>query len=416
MEEYLLRRKKLLERLPDNSIVISFSGNEIRKSADEGFEYTPDYSFFYLTGIKQASTILLMSKNSIMSDEYLFIQKFDALKEVWTGIRLKAQEAREISEVENVLFLEHFEKVLDKRIEELSINGNVNVYLDYETAANLGDFEKFVSIADYKKELEKYKTITIHDMSEDLKRLRMVKSDFEISELRKAITNTNKGLKAILSNLAPNKYEFEMANLFKYTISLDNNATLSFNTIAASGSNAIILHYPNPMGMMHDGDLVLFDLGSDHNFYKADISRTYPINGKYNDLQKKIYETVLECNELIINYIKPGLTIADLQKRTREFFFERLKDMGLVEKEEDLMKYYYHNVSHHLGLDTHDISLRELPLEKGNVITVEPGLYIKEYGIGVRIEDDVLVTENGSEFISKEIAKSVKDIEELLKR
>ena len=253
-------------------------------------------------------------------------------------------------------------------------------------------------------------------MSDILKRMRMVKSDYEISELRKAITNTNKGLKAVLNELEPNKYEYEMANLFKYTISKDNNAVLSFNTIAASGSNAIILHYPNPMGMMHNGDLLLLDLGSDHNFYKADISRTYPINGKYNDLQKKIYETVLECNELIIDYIKPGLTIADLQKKTREFFFDRLKEMGLVEKEEDLMKYYYHNISHHLGLDTHDISLRELPLEKGNVITVEPGLYIKEYGIGVRIEDDVLVTENGSECLSKEIVKSVKDIENLMKR
>ncbi len=416
MEEYLNRRKKLLEKLPDNSIVISFSGNEIRQSADEGFKFTPDYSFFYLTGIKQASTILLMTKNSIMSDEYLFIQKFDALKEVWTGIRLKAQEAREIASLENVLFLEHFEKVLEKCIEELSINGNVNVYLDFETAVNLGDFETFISIADYKKQLEKYKTITVCDMSEILKRMRMVKSDYEISELRKAITNTNKGLKAVLNELEPNKYEYEMANLFKYTISKDNNAVLSFNTIAASGSNAIILHYPNPMGMMNNGDLLLLDLGSDHNFYKADISRTYPINGKYNDLQKKIYETVLECNELIIDYIKPGLTIADLQKKTREFFFDRLKEMGLVEKEEDLMKYYYHNISHHLGLDTHDISLRELPLEKGNVITVEPGLYIKEYGIGVRIEDDVLVTEDGSECLSKEIVKSVKDIENLMKR
>ena len=413
-KEYEERRKRFVEKLPNDSISIIFAGSEIRRSADEAFKFQVDYNLYYLTGIKQAETILVFVKRNDVARTILFIQKYDELKEKWTGIRLKEDEAKEISGVETILFTEDFDSESKKIINEFD---KVSICLDYESAANYGSFDKFVSVEDYKDILSKeHKHLSFLNISDELKRLRMVKSEYEIEELRKAIHNTNLGLVEILKQLKPNKYEYEIASLFKYVISLDGNSKLSFNTIAASGKNATILHYPDPMDKMNDGDLLLLDLGSNHNEYKADISRTYPINGAFTEMQKNIYSIVLECNKRIIKMIRPGLTIRDLQEETKRFMSEELIKLDLIKEPEEIFKYYYHNVSHHLGLDTHDISLRDLPLTKGNVITVEPGLYIKELGIGIRIEDDVLVTENGSECLSKEIIKEINDIESIMKK
>ncbi|MCH5179789.1 MAG: aminopeptidase P N-terminal domain-containing protein [Erysipelotrichales bacterium] len=412
VNEYITRRTKLIEKLPNNSISIIFGGSEIRKSADEAFKFQIDYNLYYLTGVKQAETILVFIKKENVAKTLLFIQKFDELKEKWTGIRLKEDEAREISGIKEILFSEDFSKELKNIVKEFD---KVSFGLDYESAANYGNFDKFISVCEYKDILSKeFANVDFFNIGDELKLLRMVKSDYEIEELRKAIHNTNRGLIEILKKLEPNKYEYEMAALFKYIISLDNSK-LSFNTIAASGKNATILHYPDPIDKMKDGDLLLLDLGSDHNEYKADISRTYPINGKFSEMQRKIYEIVLNCNKHIIEIIKPGLTIKVLQEETKRFMADKLIELNLINNPDEIIKYYYHNVSHHLGLDTHDISLRELPLVKGNVITVEPGLYIKELGIGIRIEDDVLVTEDGSECLSKEIIKEINDIESIMK-
>ncbi len=413
LKERIERQNKFIADLPNNSITIIFGGSEIRKSADEAFEFQIDYNFFYLTGINQADTVLVFVKKESKTKTLLFIQKFDELKEKWTGIRLKVEEAREISGIEEILFVEDFSDELTKLINSFT---NVTICLDYESAANYGNMNEFVSLSGYQKFLkENFSHLKFIDISQNLKLLRMIKSAHEIEKIRQAIHNTNLGLQAILKQLKPNKYEYEMAALFKYIIALNNNAKLSFNTIAASGINATILHYPHPMSKMNDGDLILFDLGSDNDEYKADISRTYPINGKYSEEQKKIYEIVLNCNKYIISLIKPGLTIKKLQEEAKMFMAKELIKMGLISDLEEISKYYYHNISHHLGLDTHDISLRELPLTKGNVITVEPGLYIKELKIGIRIEDDVLVTEDGSECLSLEIAKDIEEIETLMK-
>lgn len=413
VNEYITRRTKLIEKLPNNSISIIFGGSEIRKSADEAFKFQIDYNLFYLTGIKQAETILVFIKKDNATRTILFIQKFDELKEKWTGIRLKEDEAKAISGIKDILYFEDYAKELKNMVKEFN---KVSLGLDYESAANYGDFNKFISVEEYKNILSKeFENIDFFNISDELKLLRMVKSDYEIEELRKAIHNTNRGLREILKQLEPNKYEYEMAALFKYIISLDNSK-LSFNTIAASGKNATILHYPDPIDKMKDGDLLLLDLGSDHNEYKADISRTYPINGKFSEMQRKIYDIVLNCNKHIIKIIKPGLTIKALQEETKRFMADKLMELNLIKNPDEIIKYYYHNVSHHLGLDTHDISLRDLPLVKGNVITVEPGLYIKELEIGIRIEDDVLVTEDGSECLSKEIIKEINDIESIMKK
>ena len=243
----------------------------------------------------------------------------------------------------------------------------------------------------------------------------MVKSPAEVNEIQEAINKTNMGLKAILKKIRPGLYEYQLSSLFYYTIQDYDHSELSFPTICASGENATTLHYPFANSLIKDNDLVLFDLGSQNNFYCGDISRTYPASGAFTEQQKEIYKVVLNCNKEIIKAIKPGVTLKELNALASEILAKGLLNLGIIQNESEIKKYYFHSIGHHLGLDTHDPSDRDLPLVPGNVITDEPGVYIKELGIGIRIEDDILVTEDGSYNLSNSIIKEVNDIEKALK-
>jgi Xaa-Pro aminopeptidase len=239
----------------------------------------------------------------------------------------------------------------------------------------------------------------------------MIKSPKEVEAIRVAIKGTAYGLQSIRKHLKPGLFEHQIEGLFQYAIKEYANMGLAFDTIIASGKNAIVLHYPNPKDKIADGALVLCDLGATNGQYRGDITRTYPANKKFNPLQKQIYETVLKANQLIIQMAKPGLKIVDLQQACLKFLAEAALKEGWIKTAEDIGKIYYHNVSHHLGLDTHDPIARDIPLEPGCVITVEPGLYIKELGIGIRIEDNILITEKGCENLSIDIPKTIEEIE-----
>ena len=211
-------------------------------------------------------------------------------------------------------------------------------------------------------------------------------------------------------------HEHELSDRFEYFGKTHDRRKLAFETICAAGEDANILHHPisQQEKAIQNGELILFDLGYQHNGYCADISRTYPINGKFNDKQRKVYKAVLTCNKKVIEYARPGLKITDLQEYAKKILKEECVNAGLLKEEDDITKYYIHNVSHFLGLDTHDVGDRTQPLVAGNVITVEPGLYFVGEGIGVRIEDDVLITENGSVCLSKGIKKEIEDVEKIL--
>ena len=189
----------------------------------------------------------------------------------------------------------------------------------------------------------------------------------------------------------------------------------------ASGIHGTVLHYPSPMDTLKDGDLLLSDLGSRKNFYCADVTRTVPINGKFSPLQKQIYEIVLGCNKMIANKAKPGITIDDLQNAAEDYLAKECLAAGFIENKEDISKYFFHGISHFIGLDTHDPyasvtsrEYRQLPLEAGMVISDEPGLYMADKGIGIRIEDDLLITNDGCEVLTKKIIKEVSEIENAL--
>lgn len=401
MNHYKNRRQKLMEQLKDNSALILFSGAEIKKSADSYYDFVGNRNFFYLTGIKQENSILIMTKINGQVKEKILTLAFDSLKEVWTGRRLTPEQVRSITAIEDYGHTDEFESII------LALKGVVKTaYLDLEPGilTHTGQETK-----KYGLHLSAVLAFEVMDVYHTITRLRMVKDEHEIALIRESIHLTAEALKNTFKKVKAGVYEYELGAAFEYEIKR-HHGELGFSTIVASGPNGVILHYPHLDAKVRDGDLILFDLGGHTNMYTADISRTIPANGRLTPLQETLYRIVLACNKAVINEIKPGKTLLDLQNFTKKFLKTKLVQAGLMTDDEDIMNYYYHGVSHHLGLDTHDPGDRSLELETGNVITVEPGLYLKEYGIGIRIEDNVVVTKNGCENLSIEIPKEIKDI------
>lgn len=412
--EYQKRRETLLEQIDDNSIVILFSGVAPHCSGDAFYNFEVNRNFYYLTGIEQENSVLMLVKAEGETSSYLFIDEKNEKVEKWIGIKLTTSEAKQISNIDNVLLRSAFEgKLVASLNKEMTHFGLINnVYIDLENELKIAPGK---STTIYKKELETtFEGITIKDIHDVIMRNRMIKSDAEIEMIKDAIHTTDIALRNVLSEMSSGRFEFNLRNVFEFHVKEDLNASLAFPSIVAAGKNACILHYPNANDSLNSKDLVLLDVGARKDYYCADISRTYPIGGKFNDLQKKIYEIVLACNKETAKFMHKGISLKDVNQFAKDFLAEECFEAGLIESKDRIGDVYYHSVSHHLGLDTHDGTDRDSLLEPGMVITCEPGLYFKEHGIGVRIEDDVLITEEGSEVLSKSIIKEVKDIEHFL--
>ena len=416
MSELENRRKKVFEQMKDNSVALLFSGVSKVASEDEYLPFSVNRNFFSLTGIQQEHSVLMLIKGVGQKKAYLFVDPYSELKEKWTGKRLTLEAAALISDLENVYTTDNFETMLSLALsKEKNQYGDIDcVYLDLTSPEQKLKDGFFMNDLSIKFKLD-YADKNIVDIYPIMRDLRMVKSSEEIECLIKAIEKTNNGIAFIVNKLSGGMVEHELADYFELYGRLHDRSPLAFSTIIAAGKNATCLHYPTQNDAIKDNDLVLFDLGYSHNGYSADISRTFPVNGKFEGLQAKVYEAVLNCNKAVITRVRSGITIKELQAFATEFLKNECIRLGLMKADDDIRNYYYHNVSHHLGLDTHDISDREKPLTNGNVITVEPGLYFANYGIGVRIEDDVLVSEDGPIVLSKNIAKEMSDIERLMR-
>ena len=412
--EYEQRRNKVLDELPDGSLAVLFAGVAPHRSADEAYDFEINKNFYYLTGIDQENSVLLLVKAEGESKVYLFIDEKDEKVEKWLGIKMTAEEATKLSGIDNVLVRSAFEGKLDVSLsKDMSHFGEIkNVYLDLEKELKIDECK---STNEFSKEVKKqYPHVEILDIHDIVMKLRMIKSPAEIELIKDAINTTDVALRNVLSHLAAGRFEYNLRNIFEYTVREDLNADMAFHSIVAGGKNATILHYPSAADALNRNDLVLLDVGARKSYYCADISRTYPISGKYNDLQKKIYQIVLNCNKQTAKFMRPGLSLQEVQQFAKDFLANECVEQGLIESKDKITDVYYHSVSHHLGLDTHDGTDRTSKLQPGNVITCEPGLYFKEFGIGVRIEDDVLITEEGSEVLSKNLLKEVEDIERFL--
>lgn len=397
---YQSRRNQLMNQMKDNSCMILFSGVAPKRSADEQYPFVVNRNFYYLTGIKEPNLVLVLNKKD--TSELLFIEESDELYEKWVGKKISKTEAETVSGIKEIQYTDTFYKWLKGQV-------ITEWYLDLEE-------DQFNQAETLAEEMEQALEGNVMDCYPMITKLRSVKSEEEVNEIKEAIKITQEGIENIVKELAPNKRESQFEAAFDYILK-SYNVNHAFPTIAASGKNACTLHYVTNNEFAQNNDLVLFDLGATHNLYCADISRTFPVSGKFTERQKEIYQIVLDAQTEMIAAVKPGITMKELNQVIVDFYGERLKEIGLIQTKEEVSKYYYHGVSHSLGLDTHDVGLsREEPLVAGNVITAEPGLYIAEEGIGIRIEDDILVTEDGHINLSSGILKTVAEIEKAMKR
>ena len=410
-EFFKRNRTNLGEKIEDNSLVILFSGSAPKKTADEAYQFTPNRNFYYLTGINEENDILVIKKVNGEIEDNLYLKNIDVEMERWIGKSLRDYEAKEISGVHQAKYKSSFENDIHAFIYKNEIS---TIYLDLERDS----FSQTETISEaFAKILkDKYPQIIIKNVHEKIAELRQIKSKEEIDEIQKAIDITIEGVEELMKNCQGNMKEYELEAYFDFTLKRRGVKDFAFKTIAASGKNATILHYVDNNTEMKDKDLVLFDLGAQVNYYNADITRTFPVGGKFSKRQKEIYEAVLRVNEQVISMIKPGIGFIELNDMAKNLIADECISLGLIEHKEDVVKYYWHSIGHSLGLDTHDVGKRNFIFKEGMVFTVEPGIYVEEEGIGVRIEDDVLVTSKGCDILTKKMIKSVEEIEKFMEK
>jgi Xaa-Pro aminopeptidase len=409
---YVHNRNHLYEKLEDSSLLVLFAGKAPQKSADEAFHFIPNRNFYYMTGIDEPNIIFLAHKTGEMVEEYLFIDKSDPVLEKWVGKTISEEEAREVSGINNIHFIDQFESMLSRILFSIPTS---NLYLDLErreldTATTKA--QQFAS-----RIQANYPFLQIKNAYPDICELRVYKKPEEIEKMKKSIDITYQGIKNLLSHAKAGMKEYQLEAYFDFTLHSEGIKHHAFNSIVAGGQNGTVLHYEDNNATVEDGSLVLLDLGAQFEYYNADISFTFPVNGKFTEKQKTFYNIVLKALRETTELIKPGVPFVKLNEHTKKILAEECIKVGLIKEESEISNYYYHGVSHSLGLDTHDVgNYRNLLIEPGMVLTVEPGLYIEEEGIGIRIEDDVLVTEDGNEVLSKDIIRSVEEIEAFMSK
>lgn len=399
-------RENIIEILEDNSVLVMIAGEAKYKSADEKYTFTPNRHFYYLTGIDEEKDILLIKKVNGKVSQTLFISEPDEVMAKWVGATFSKEEATEKSGIEDIAYLGSFLSSLNTVL----TSGDVeNIYFDLERRDFNEEDRDGGLLAD--KIRVRYPQMFIKNAYNIISELRLKKNDDELNEMKKAIEITKSGIELLMKNSKPQMKEYELEAYFDFCLKQNGVKDFAFKTIAASGGNAAILHYHKNDSVMKDGDLILFDLGAQMNYYNADVSRTFPVNGKFTQRQKAVYNAVLDVNEEIIKMMKPGISMTEINNAANDMIAQKCIDLGLTKTKEEFRKYYFHSIGHSLGLDTHDVGKRGTVLEEGMVWTVEPGLYIPKENIGIRIEDDVLITKGGNEVLTKDIIKSVEDIE-----
>lgn len=407
---FVNNRQKLIQSLCDDSVAVLFAGEAPHKSADANFPFIPNRHYYYLTGLTKPRSVLMIGKRGGTVEETLFIEKVDPVLEKWTGKMMTADEAKAITGIAKVQDLDAFERFFHAAVTSYDYK---YAYFDLERRGfhDLpGRAETFA-----RKTQERYPALAVQNLYRLIARMRLLKSPEEIAKIKRAIEITKDGIERMVSHMQPGVSEAELEAHFTYNLRVSGAKNYAFDPIVAGGARATVLHYEDNDCDVREGELVLVDIGAEFEHYNADITRTFPVSGTFSERQKAIYNLVLKAELEVIKAIKPGVPFAKLNEIAKQVLAEGCKELGVMENDGQLAGVYYHGVSHSLGLDTHDVGdYRGLELQPGMVLTVEPGLYISEEAIGIRIEDDVLVTADGCEVLSQNIMKTVDEIENFM--
>ena len=413
-EELRQRRAQLVADKKSPYIAVVYSGTSPRTSADGAHPFHVDRNFYWLTNIDRNNMILVIKKVGDVVSEELYIEPFDPVQAKWVGARMLPAEATEVSGVETIKFLDDFQNGFHTFMRMMRGGDEaVTVGLDLWKHTVDQDDTRAHKLA---HEVQKnYPAAHIDDLYRQFVEGRIIKSQSEIDQMMVAQEHTRIAIEAMMTHARPGMNECELEGAFDFALAKIGNKEHAFGTIVAGGQRATVLHYHQNNTNVEDGELVLIDLGSAYQHYCSDISRTFPINGKFTERQKQFYNLVLAAQDLVIENAKPGLTLKDLNDMVIKFYEQELPKLGLLQNGDTVRDYYYHSVSHQLGLDCHDINCPATAvLKPGMVITVEPGIYVEQESIGIRIENDIQITEGKAIDLSKGILKTVEDIEALM--
>jgi len=395
--------------MTDGEAMLFFSGENVRKSADEDFPFFTDRNFLYLTGIQQEQSALLLLKKADLVSECLFVTKPDLEREIWTGRRFTEAEINEISGVEGVDDIHTLNRTMNALFSSRTV---LTLWLCFDALAPERSFDIEREFA--RQIQNRHPHIVIRNSYPLLAALRKIKAPQELEAIRKAMQITEAGIRRLMRVAKPGVMEYELEAEFNSELAAHGQRRSAFPSILAGGERIFYLHYANPMSRVTDGELILSDVGAAYDEYCTDISRVFPANGRFSERQAQLYEIAYEANRAVMAQVRPGVFFPQLNRTCRESAFQGLKALGLLDDFADIGKYVWHGTVHHVGLDTHDVGGYEEPVAENMVFTVDAGIYVREWGIGLRIEDNVLVTKDGCENLSAAIPATIEELEGLM--
>lgn len=418
---FIENRERFKAMLKPGSIAFFNANDEMPRSADQSYPFHQHPDLFYLSGIDQEQTILVIFPDAPLPKykEILFIRKTNEHIAVWEGHKYTKEEARAASGIQSIFWMEDFNSIVP-----MLMNHCKNVYV------NLNENDRYSNEVPYKElrfanELKaKYPGHNFERSGQIMASLRSIKSDFEINIMQKAIDITEKAFRRVLRKVKPGIMEYEIEAEITYEFIRKRATGHAYTPIIASGKNACVLHYIDNNQPCKDGDVILLDFGAEYGNYAADLSRSIPVNGQFSERQRDVYNAVLRVMKQAKKMLVPGNTIEAYHVEVGKIMEEELIGLGLLNKDEvkkqnpDMplyKKYFMHGTSHFLGLDVHDIGNRYEPMKPGMVFTCEPGIYIPEEGLGIRIENDILVTVKEPVDLMSAIPVEVEDIEEAMR-
>ena len=411
MNYYAERREKIAAVMSDRSALILYSGAAPHFSEDEYFPFEVNHHFHWMTGMDRPKQALMIRKNGEKVTEILFIEEPDPGMERWIGKMPTKEQAAQTSGISDVRLIGDMDAAIGQAMDRFGVE---RLYMDvyrYDIT-DLADY----NLAQALRLQQLYPAVLLSPLRPLIAPLRAEKDEEELRLMRRAGEITGQSLEEVMRHLRPGMKEYQVQAVFEGSCRYLGAEAQAFPTIAAGGKNACSMHYEENRDTLEEGSLILLDLGAKYHHYCSDISRTYPVSGTFTPRQREIYDLVLAANRAVAEAAAPGMQIRKLGEIADKVLADGLIALGMIGKPEELRKYLPHGVSHPLGMDTHDIMPADGILQPGWVITDEPGLYIDEEGFGIRIEDDLLITEDGCEVLSAGIIKEAEEIEEFMKK
>ncbi|MCB0664443.1 MAG: aminopeptidase P N-terminal domain-containing protein [Saprospiraceae bacterium] len=414
---FVQNRQRFARQMKPDSLAIFHSNDAMPRNGDQHYSYRQHSDFFYLTGVQQKDSVLIIFPDTPKKDfkEVLFIKKETEHARIWEGEKLTKTEATNLSGIEQVVWLSQYHTVLHdliKNSKRIYINGNESQGAEDEILTRdlrLGN-----------ELMKRYPMHKYHRSQPILRNLRMIKSPVEIELIRKALQITHHGFDKVMASVKPGMWEYQLEALLTGSFIHDGAQGHAYEPIVASGSSACVLHYITNSEKCQAGDLVLLDFGAEYANYSADITRTIPVNGRFSERQATVYNAVLKVLRETKEMMVPGVLLEELNQEVGKMMSHALVDIGLLDKSEinpkdskkqPYRRYFMHGVAHHLGLDVHDLSDRYSPFQAGMVLTCEPGIYIPEEKMGIRLENNILITDDGPVDLASDIPIEIEDIE-----